>query len=396
MTKTSALPVPRSAKVNLLTRHDFSIALHDWINGSGGSNRSRHPLFVQLIQADHDTDAVETWLSAKKRNSPHTLRSYRREAYRLLAWSLWFREKPISSLTLGDVADFHAWLLNPNTHPEWTRRGWLLIRGPLRESSIYQALQILSGMFRWLVEAGYLAGNPFRIFDHCLAEHDKDKKTKNPTEHAFDKTLWAWMLAQIDTYMPIQQDNFEYRSFERSRFVLVFMYWTGIYGQELLTANMGQIANVREVWILKLKGKGERNNEYVVLLPPAIDALRRYRVSRGLSELPTPDEQNIPIIAAHQGKKSITNMHLNELLKEMFARLAEDAKHIDNHWAAKLNAATTRWLRYTLVTHNAQSGVPIQNTTQQLRYKSVASTRRIYHHIGGLQELKNGLAKLLD
>lgn len=396
MSKTSALPVPRSSKENLPNRRDFSIALHAWINGSEGSNRTRHPLSVRLIEADHDTDAVETWLGVKKGNSSHTLRSYRHEAYRLLAWSLWFREKPISSLTVADVADFHAWLLDPNTHPEWTRRGWVLIRGSLGTSSAYQALRILSGMFRWLVEAGYLAGNPFRLFDHCLTENGKHERAKISTERAFDKTLWDWMLAQIDTYKPVEQDNLEYRSFERTRFALIFMYWTGVYGQELLTANMSQITNLRGIWILKLKGRDEINREYVALLSPAIDALRRYRVSRGLSELPTPAEQNIPLVAAHRGKKSITDEYLNLLFKKMFTRLAEDAKHINNHWVEKLEAATTRWLRYTLVTHNAQTGVPIQNTTQQLRDKSMNSTRLIYNHIGGLEEQKKGLEKLLN
>ncbi len=396
MTDISALPVPQPTKEIFPSRRDFSIAFHAWLNGSSGSNRTPRDRVAQLIEADHDTDAIETWLNAKKRNRPNTLLSYRREAYRLLAWALWFREKPISSLTLGDVADFQAWLLDPKAHQEWIRRGWVLIRGPLRTSSARQALNILSGMFHWLVEAGYLLGNPFRLFDQCPAGNESGNSAEAPIKHAFDKALWDWMLAKIDSYVPADKDSLEYRSFERCRFALIFMYWTGISGHELLIAKMSQITKEGEVSILQLKGKDGRYPERVVLLPPAIDALRRYRASRGLSELPTPAEQHIPLVAAHRGRKSITVMYLNLLLKELFAKLAEDAKHFDNQWAEELSVATTRWLRYTLVAHNAQAGVPIQDITQQLRYKTMETPRRIYRNISRLEELNLSLAKLLD
>ena len=40
---------------------------------------------------------------------------------------------------------------------------WRPFAGPLGPSSQRQALSILNAMFSWLVEAGYLAGNPLAL-----------------------------------------------------------------------------------------------------------------------------------------------------------------------------------------------------------------------------------------
>lgn len=396
MTNTSALPVPQESKEIFPTKQDFSIAYHAWLNGSVGRNRTQHARAVQLIEADQDTDAIETWLDTKKAHSQNTQLSYRREAYRLLAWSIWFREKPVSSMTIADVSDFHSWLQQPQPHPEWIRRGWRFIRGPLDKSSARLAFKILSSMFRWLVEAGYLAGNPFRLFDQNLNEYNESDVTHTPVKHAFDNGLWEWIVRQIETYIPLNHNSDEYQTFERTRFALIFMYWTGLSGQEMLNLKMGQIIDEGEFWILEINSKKGLKPDRIVLLHPAIDALRRYRITRGLTELPSPREKLVSLVAAHRGKKSITLNYLNSLLKKLFSRLAEDARHIDIRWTEQLRSATSRWLRCTLIAHNAQAGVPIHNTTQQLRFKSVEIPRRIYQHIESLEKLNEGLEKLLS
>lgn len=390
------LPVARTPSENFPTEQDLTISLHTWLDGSGGSNRNRAPGAVQQIGADTDLKAIETWLKAKKRKSPNTLRSYRREAYRLLAWAVFFKEKPISSLTVDDVADFHSWLLAPENHPEWIRLGWILIRGPLKPGSANLALVILSAMFRWLVEAGYLAGNPFRLFDDGTSSKEKAEEAEAEVEHFFDKELWDWVVARVDTYQPVDTDSLEYHSFERARFILIFLYWTGLRRHELVAVTMDKISLERRKWTLRVKGKGRKKLEPVILLSPAMDALRRYRIARGLPELPSSSEKDVPLVAAHRGKKSVTANYLNTLLKELFAKLAMDATHVDEHWAEKLEAGTAHWLRHTLATHNAEAGVPLQDTADQLRHKSLDTTRRIYTHAKNLDKREEGLSRLLD
>ena len=83
------------------------------------------------------------------------------EAVRLLFWATQAIGKPLSSLNREDLLAYEAFLANPSA--EWIdtsmpRRGSKrrLLDGPLSPRSIAQAMGILSGLFGYLVEAGYL------------------------------------------------------------------------------------------------------------------------------------------------------------------------------------------------------------------------------------------------
>lgn len=391
-----SLPIAKPTGDNFPTEQDLSITLHAWLDGSNGTNRNQAPGAVQQIAATTDLAAIETWLKAKQRKSANTLRSYRREAYRLLAWSVSFKEKPISSLTVDDVADYHSWLIAPEKHPEWERRGWVLIRGPLKQGSAHLAIVILSGMFRWLVEAGYLAGNPFRLYDDGATAQYRAEEANAEIEHVFKKKLWDWIVAQVDRYQPPDRNSTEYRSFERARFILIFLYWTGLRRHELVDATMDRIVHDRRNWILRVKGKGRRKLEPVVLLPPALDALRRYRLARGLPEWPMALETAVPIVAALRGNKSITDGYLNSTLKALFDKLATDAKDVNEKWAETLKQASAHWLRHSIATHNAEAGVPLYDTADQLRHRSIDTTRKTYTHANRLDKRAEGLSKRLE
>ena len=82
------------------SEQDLGRLLHNWLDGSQGSNRNRTAGVARQIEADTDMEAISAWLKAKSRKSPHTLRSYQREAYRLMAWSVAFKEKPFFYLVM--------------------------------------------------------------------------------------------------------------------------------------------------------------------------------------------------------------------------------------------------------------------------------------------------------
>ncbi len=135
------------------------------LDGSNGANRARGS--VRQIAADTDVDAVRLWL-AEYVGSPHTLRSYRKEAVRLLIWATQGLGKPLSSLTREDLLAYESFLAHPSAEwfdPVLPRHGGghRLFDGPLSPRSVRQAMGILSGMFGYLVTAGYLAGNPLAL-----------------------------------------------------------------------------------------------------------------------------------------------------------------------------------------------------------------------------------------
>ena len=102
---------------------------------------------------------------AEYADSPHTLRSYRKEVERLLTWATQVRGKAVSSLAREDVLAYEAFLANPPA--DWCdealgRRGdrRRLVTGPLSDRSRRQALGILAGLFQYPVRGGYLAAPP--------------------------------------------------------------------------------------------------------------------------------------------------------------------------------------------------------------------------------------------
>jgi integrase/recombinase XerD len=82
-------------------------------------------------------------------------------------------QKPISSLTHEDLLVYQHFLTDPQPAARWIMpRGrkvarahadWRPFAGPLAPSSQRQTIVILNTLFSWLVNAGYLAGNPLSL-----------------------------------------------------------------------------------------------------------------------------------------------------------------------------------------------------------------------------------------
>ncbi|MBB2926601.1 hypothetical protein FHX59_001010 [Paraburkholderia silvatlantica] len=111
------------------------------LDGRDGTNRA-HGVHRQ-IAADTNVEAVRLWL-AEYAGSPHTLRSYRKEAVRLLVWATRTLGKPLSSLTREDFLLYERFLADPTADwadPALPRRGGArrLFDGPLSERSQRQA-----------------------------------------------------------------------------------------------------------------------------------------------------------------------------------------------------------------------------------------------------------------
>ena len=78
-----------------------------------------------------------------------TQRSYRKEAERLLLWSILVRSKALSSLAVEDATAYRSFLAD--------RRP---LEGPLTPAALRQSLIILRSLFAFLMSQGYVVGNP--------------------------------------------------------------------------------------------------------------------------------------------------------------------------------------------------------------------------------------------
>ncbi len=349
-------------------------ALPPTLSGCAGANRASASVARQ-IAANDDVAAIGLWL-AEYHDSPHTFRSYRKEAERLLLWATQIRGKPVSSLTREDVIAYEAFLAQPPA--TWcdaglARRGEhrRLLVGPLAERSRRQALGILAGLFNYLVRAGYLAGSPF-----VLQRQRARRGTRRTIERYLDRAIWEEVLRVVDDW---PQDSMRERQrYERARWVLRFLYETALRAAEAAAANENDFQPIRGRWWLHTVGKGGVEGT-VPLSDGLMDDFARYRRFHGLPALPSGDG-NIPAILGIAGRSSpLTPTAVYQIVKDTFRRVAETLQQQDEVKATRVRRASTHWLRHTAATHQAEDGTPIHHIQQNLRHSSIGTTS-IYVH----------------
>lgn len=330
---------------------------------------------ARQIAANDDVAAIGLWL-AEYHDSPHTFRSYRKEAERLLLWATQIRVKPVSSLTREDVIAYEAFLAQPATawcddrlaHHGKHRR---LFVGPLAERSRRQALGILSGLFNYLVRAGYLAGSPF-VLHRRRARRGRSRKV----ERYLDRTLWDEVLRHIDDWPRSTERQCQH--YERARWVLHFLYETALRVSEAAATCEGDFQRVRGRWWLRVVGKGGVEGD-IPLSDSLMQNFARYRGFYGLPTTPV-DQGTTPAILGIAGRVSaLTPTAIYLIVKSTFGRVADTLQLEDDAKATRVRQASTHWLRNTAATHQAEDGTPIHHIQQNLRHSSIGTTS-IYLH----------------
>lgn len=352
------------------------IVLPPTLDGSTGSNRARGG--IRQTSADTDVEAVRLWL-AEYADSPHTLRSYRKEVVRLLIWATSSLRKPLSSLTREDLLAYEVFLANPSVEwadPTLPRRGGgrRLFEGPLSPRSVRQALGILSGLFGYLVAAGYLAGNPLAL---RRRRGDAKASRRATVERYLDRELWQSVLDFIET-LP-QTARRERQHYERVRWLFRLLYGASLRVSEAAHAKSSDLSQRRGKWWLHVVGKGGGAGD-VPMSDELMADFTRYRQFHGLPALPTPEEST-PLVMPVAGRtdRFLTPTAIYLVVKEVFRGAATAIGAVDAAGAATLRRASTHWLRHTSATHQADDGNDIRFIQKNLRHASIETTA-IYLH----------------
>ena len=294
-------------------------------------------------------------------------------------WATQGLNKSLSSLNREDLLVYEAFLANPSTEwvdPVLPRRGCnrRLFDGPLSPDSVRQAMGILSGLFGYLVAAGYLAGNP-------LALRRRRNKLSNgrrtTVERYLDHALWQSVLDFIET-LP-QTTPREQQHYERTRWLFRFIYGASLRASEAAQAKSSDLSQRRGNWWLHVVGKGGAEGD-VPMSDELMADLARYRQFHGLSALASPLETT-PLIMSVAGRTDqfLTSTAIYLVVKEIFRRAAVALDETDPAGAATLRRASTHWLRHTSATHQADAGNDIRYIQKNLRHASIETTS-IYLH----------------
>jgi site-specific recombinase XerD len=242
---------------------------------------------VARLAATDDRAAVREWIATRAGSAPTAVR-YEREAERWMLWIITERGRAMSAATALDCRLYMDHLANL---PEvWISRrkvarwapGWGPFRGPLSVDGQAYAVHVLHSLYEWLVQAGYLAGNPWVLVNRRKRDAVQPQRAAlGPASRAFTPSAWAALRAYLDASRPGP-------SVERLRWLCTIGEATGLRAAELLRAEVGHLQGTAAGWVLVVVGKGGRAR--VVPVPHV--AMQATRQCTGCATLTRPGRRS--------------------------------------------------------------------------------------------------------
>ncbi|MCH4813181.1 tyrosine-type recombinase/integrase [Vreelandella neptunia] len=334
------------------------------------------------INAENDVQAVTAWLN-EYNDSPQTWKAYRRESERLLLW-LASQRLTFSDINRELLRQFEAFLADPQPSEQWVgaskprdHPAWRPFRGPLSPASRRQSLVILQSMFGWLVEAGWVYHNPFRLM------RDKSRRLNNQAariERYLESELWAWLWRWLNDPIAAARGSREYFEHQRRRFIFGFAYLLAPRISEMAEARMGDFQHSEGRWWWNVVGKGSKVAR-IPLPDDMLDCLYQWRQALDLPDQPSELETNAPVLRALDGQRGLGHNQLYRLIRATFqeaAQALEENAGSPQHVTA-LRQATPHWLRHTSITHQAQSGISLRHLAESARHARLDTTSRYLH-----------------
>jgi integrase/recombinase XerD len=355
------------------------------IDGRTGTNRAtgNRP----QIAAQNDIDAIKAWL-ARFVDTKTTFDNYRKEAERLLLWATVQMQKPFSSLTHEDLLAYQNFLADPQPAARWVMRDgrkfgrshpeWRPFAGPLSASSQRQAFVILNTLFSWLVNAGYLAGNPLSL------SRQRARKAKPRVTRYLEDALWAEVKCTIDA-MPTETDR-EREHYLRVRWLFSLLYLCGLRISEVVGNTMGGFFCRRDRegedrWWLEIVGKGDKTR-IVPATNELMVELARYRREKGLSPFPAHAEDIPLLLPIGTQQRQMTRGAVHAIVKQVFqdtaARLRARGADFEP-LAMRIETASAHWLRHTAGSHMANSDIDLRHVRDNLGHESLTTTSGYLH-----------------
>lgn len=398
--------VPRATAIRPLEK----FVLPAELDGANGTNRA--PQHLCQIPAKNDLEAIFVWIKAKPGLSPeekagikrrrgidplapddigmewlaylsHTQRAYRKEAERFILWAVVQRKSALSSMTAEDCSAYVAFLANPVPAETWcgprSREKWSPLwrpfEGPLSPQTQRQAVTILKSLYRFLVDKGYLLGNPWQ----SVAKPDAHFQIDDAK--AFTPSQWQFVEAQLATLPDTSASK-------RMRIALRLLYTTGLRVSEIVRLRVNDFqlpqhslepadggGERREGWKIVISGRRKKARH--LSIPKLLcEELSDNFASRGLDQdLAHPDNHGAYIlgkatdiaerapwvpdrIRTIDPKEGISPATLAKEIRRFFNDCAATIRRDDSKAADAFMAASAYWIRHTYGSNDAEVGMP--------------------------------------
>lgn len=349
--------------------------------------KSPSPLFdtLEFLQStSSDFPHTDDYNKAKQflysyRGSEATFNAYRRELERLLQWSASIRKKRLAQLKRDDIEAFIEFCQNPPTtwiatknvarfldndgkrisNPTWrpfvakvsktahqsgkkaTQKNY-----QLSQKALQAIFAVLSSFYNFLVQEDAIDYNPVAQ----IRQKSKyiRKQQGAPVIRRLSELQWSYV---IETAELMADQNPEQH--ERTLFIMNALYSMYLRISELVAntrwqPEMGHFYKDSDNnWWFTTVGKGNKQRN-IAVCDAMLNALKRYRLSAGLTALPYKGE-TAPLISKLKGNGSVTSTRqIRSIVQDCFDRtidrMIQDGMQEE---ADQMRAATVHWLRHT-------------------------------------------------
>ena len=395
MRETKLHPLyPTADYLSDLQMNDFP-TLKDFLS-DGQSWRKKHWLWGQSFL-----------VYVARNKSPHTFNRFRNEIERFLLWLFLKHDQPMDKLKKVDILQFADFCWAPDirwigvsNHDKFelsngfqvANKAWLPYRlvtskhpDDLKaaDKNRYQpSQQTLTAMFtalvafyKFLMNEELVSGNPAQLAKADCRYFIKDAQVKEVRRLNDDH--WQYLIQAAETLA--DQDAV----YERNLFVIVAMKTLFLRISELSERpNWSPVMqhfwqDAQNNWWLKIYGKGRKLRDITV--PDSfLPYLKRYRVSRDLSPLPSSNE-HYPLVEKLRGRGGMSSRQLARIVQQVLDQAYETmAQHEGQDNARKLKEASTHWLRHTGASMEIERGRALKDVSEDLGHASMATTDTVY------------------
>ncbi|MEX2130205.1 MAG: site-specific integrase [Pseudohongiellaceae bacterium] len=308
------------------------------------------------------------------RGSPDTFSTYRRELEHFLQWCFLIAKKQLKAITRDDIESYIEFSKNPPPvwigtknvarfvsqegtrlgNPEW--RPYVSAPGTAYAASqagLQSLFSVLGSFFNFLIQENRLAANPvsqIRQKSKFLRKRQGQSKIRR-----LSPLQWSFLIETAENLA--KKDP---QVHERTLFIMNSLYAMYLRISELVdtprwSPQMGHFqADQEGNWWFQTVGKGNKERE-ISVSDAMLNALRRYRLSRGLSALPGPGEST-PLIHKTRGNGGITSTRQIRGIVQACFNLAVEKMRREGfpEEAERLAAATVHWLRHTGISEDVK------------------------------------------
>lgn len=333
---------------------------------------------ISHLLKDAPKDAVDDYQCAAEfiysyRGSPDTFSTYRREIEHMLHWCWLVAEKSLKEIVREDIETYVEFAKNPpkqwigdkNTPRFLNKNGQRCPNNEWRpyvsnggeyvasQAALQSLFSVLSSFFNFLIQENILKANPvsqIRQKSKFIRKHQSQGKIRR-----LSPLQWDYVIESAET-MAMSDPAVH----ERTLFIMNALFAMYLRISELVETSrwqpqMGhfQLDQDGNWWFLTV-GKGNKERE-ISVSDEMLEALKRYRLARGLPSLPGPGESS-PLVHKTRGQGGITSTRqIRGIVQKCFDTAAEKMRSegfLED--AERLSDATVHWLRHTGISEDVK------------------------------------------